>query len=170
MNLQTSFSHTHRPIATSAIESAKDSPCPQTLRQKVVAIAKACLQILGTVAGFVLNPSLFALGFLFSVAMPEKIGELLHRIEGIYNTYKWQSGACGVVACFFAPHVTLGLSSCLLGSFLGYKLMEHSGEVGRIRKRRQEEALETARPTIDYFFRRLENQNSKGLHSASATY
>ncbi|MEX1013055.1 MAG: hypothetical protein WD595_01670 [Waddliaceae bacterium] len=154
MTFNSSPLHFASPLAI-ANDSPDNLPSSVTLRQKVTEIAKISFQILMIGAGFVLNPSLFAFGFLCSIAMPERIGELLSRVEGVYNAYKWQIGVSSIVACFFAPHVTLGLTSCLLGNFVGFKLMEYSGELDRVQERRQREFLQNARPTIDYFIQRM---------------
>lgn len=95
-------------------------PKKRTLCQKIMNVVKAIFTVMACLVLFVVNPTLFLLGFLaVGLAFSEKVKEVAEKIRKLCHKYPVGTGFIIPAALFIAWPAVLMVSSISVGAHLG---------------------------------------------------
>lgn len=118
-----SFSATssHHAVENTPPESINQAlPKKRTLCQKIMSVVKAIFTVMACLTLFVVNPTLFLLGFLaVGLAFSEKVKEVAEKIRKLCHKYPVGTGFIIPAALFIAWPAVLMVSSISVGAHLG---------------------------------------------------
>jgi hypothetical protein len=89
------------------------------LAAKIWMVAKIALMTLLSVGLFLLNPSLFAIGFIAGIIWNEQAKKAIDKIVLVAKSMHWGYWILGGVASFLSLPVTIAASSVLWSTYLG---------------------------------------------------
>lgn len=112
------------PLVTCNAEVSK--PRWKLILSKICEIAKEVLLGIGGACLFLLNPTLFGIGFIAGIIWDDKTREILNKVKDVWKKRPIEMSIASGLGILLCPQVALAAGSLFYAGYLGARIAEHT--------------------------------------------